>query len=147
VGGAGTVTSAHCLHLGGSGSSHRNGWIRASTVTGSSRVVSTALPAPAPTHAAKALQIYAREWRRGRTHPRRLSRAPTAGLADGSALVLEKKESTATQSGKGPPKGQRPGNATSKCTGAILNVCLNHCVKATGVGGWEGAAAGVDLGG
>jgi hypothetical protein len=29
------------------------------------------------------------EWRRGRTQPRRLSRAPTAGLADGSALVLE----------------------------------------------------------
>jgi hypothetical protein len=70
-----------------------------------------------------------------------------AGLTDGSALVLEKKESTATQQGKGPPKGQRPGNATSKCTTAILNVFLNHCVKATGVGGWEGAAAGVDLGG
>ena len=111
------------------------------------RTVSTALPAPAPTHSATTLQIYAREWRRGRTHPRRLSRDPTAGLADGSALVLEKKESTATQSGKGPPKGQRPGNATSKCTGAILNVCLNHCVKATGVGGREGVAARVDLGG
>jgi hypothetical protein len=68
------------------------------------RVVSTALRAPAPTHAATALNIYANEWRIGWTQPSRLSRAPTAGLADGSALVLETKVSTATQSGQGPPK-------------------------------------------
>ena len=79
--------------------------------------------------------------------PIRLSRDPAAGLADGSLIVLEKKESTATQSGKGPPNGCSPGYATSKCTTAILNVFLSHCIKATRVGGREGAAAGVDLGG
>ena len=57
----------------------------------------------------------------------------------------EEPESTATQSGQGARKARHPGNAASKNTAAILNLFLNHCIKATRVGGREGVAAGVDL--
>ena len=138
------VTSTHWLQLGAVAVCAQK---RLESAQHCHRVVSTALPAPAPTHAARISVIYFKEWRIGWTQPSRLSRAPTAGLADGSALVLETKESTATQSGKGPPNGRGPGYATSKNTAAILNLFLNHCIKATRVGGREGVAARVYLGG